>query len=204
MKESVPESHSQEAEARKNGLGTQLTKITSQLALEFQNLHPRLIAANLFASLLPPFVGGRLRRIALRAAGIDIGRGTMFWGMPTITGTGKVASRLRIGEACLINMGCIFDVEDKITLGDNVGLGHEVLIITGSHKIGPRSCRAGELATAPVTIESGAWIGSRAIILPGVTIGAGAVIAAGTVVNRSVSADTLISGNQQVSLAKWR
>ncbi len=57
-----------------------------------------------------------------------------------------------------------------------------------------RRRRAGRSIAAPVVIEPGSWIGARATILGGVTIGEGAVVAAGAVVTRSVPPDTLVGG----------
>ena len=73
-------------------------------------------------------------------------------------------------------------------------LGHEVSIITSSHEIGPTERRAYGSVAEPVVIEPGAWIGARATLLPGVTIGKGAIVGAGAVVTRSVEADTLVAG----------
>jgi maltose O-acetyltransferase len=56
------------------------------------------------------------------------------------------------------------------------------------------SRRAGDLKAEPVTIGDGAWIGARATILPGVTIGGGAVVAAGSVVTRDLPANVLAGG----------
>ncbi|MBV4357845.1 hypothetical protein KTO63_11845 [Parasegetibacter sp. MAH-26] len=47
---------------------------------------------------------------------------------------------------------------------------------------------------APITIEDGAWIGSRVTILPGVTIGEKSIIAAGAVVTKDVEPYTLVGG----------
>jgi acetyltransferase-like isoleucine patch superfamily enzyme len=49
--------------------------------------------------------------------------------------------------------------------------------------------------SAPVRIGDRAWICSRSIILPGVTIGEGAVVAAGSVVSKDVAPWTLVGGN---------
>jgi hypothetical protein len=46
-----------------------------------------------------------------------------------------------------------------------------------------------------VRIGSGSWIGARAMILPGVTIGSRVMVAAGAVVTRDVPADSLVAGN---------
>jgi acetyltransferase-like isoleucine patch superfamily enzyme len=48
---------------------------------------------------------------------------------------------------------------------------------------------------APIHIGDGTWVGARAIILPGVTIGRRCLIAAGAVVSRDVPDDTLVAGN---------
>ena len=45
------------------------------------------------------------------------------------------------------------------------------------------------------TIGDGVWIGARAIILPGVTIGEGAVVAAGAVVTKDVEPWAVVGGN---------
>jgi phosphonate metabolism protein (transferase hexapeptide repeat family) len=47
---------------------------------------------------------------------------------------------------------------------------------------------------AQVTIGNDCWLGHRAIILPGVTVGDGAVIAAGAVVSRDVAPYTVVGG----------
>jgi acetyltransferase-like isoleucine patch superfamily enzyme len=47
----------------------------------------------------------------------------------------------------------------------------------------------------PVVIEDDVWIGQRAVILPGVTIGRGSVVAIGSVVMTSVPPNVLVAGN---------
>ena len=60
--------------------------------------------------------------------------------------------------------------------------------------MGDPECRAGAHLARPIRIESGAWIGARSTILPGVTVGHGAVVAAGAVVTRDVEPNTLVAG----------
>jgi maltose O-acetyltransferase len=47
---------------------------------------------------------------------------------------------------------------------------------------------------APVEIGKYAWICSRAIILPGITIGEGAVVASGAIVTKDVAPYTVVGG----------
>lgn len=137
-------------------------------------------------SRLPPFVGSRVINRALRWSGIRVGRTANFWGPPTFRGDPR--RYLTIGEACGFNIGCVFELDDEITFEDHVSVGHEVLF---------RGQR-------PIRIGTGAWLGARVIVEPGVTIGPGAVIGAGTVVREDVPANLMISGTRKVSLAKWR
>lgn len=55
--------------------------------------------------------------------------------------------------------------------------------------------RRGLECGSPISIEDDVWIGGRAVICPGVTIGAGAVIGAGSVVTRSIPAGIFAAGN---------
>jgi maltose O-acetyltransferase len=155
------------------------------------------------ANGLPPFVANRLRSSILRTAGLRIGRGSIFWGTPTIVGE-KATTNLTIGEECGFNVGCIIDVGAPILIGSHVGVGHQVMILSRTHTVGPTTQRAGKSLHAPVVIEDGAWIGARCTIMPGVTIGAGAVIGATMVISKDVPPHTLLLGAQKISLAKWR
>jgi maltose O-acetyltransferase len=117
-----------------------------------------------------------------------------MWGTPTITGGRDLYRKLTIGQGCWFNVDCFFDLGASINIGDHVAIGHQVMILTTSHEIGPPEQRAAALETRPVRIESGAWLGARCTILPGVTIGAGAIVAAGAVVSRDVSPNTMVVG----------
>ena len=89
---------------------------------------------------------------------------------------------------------------DKITIGTKVAISREAFICTASHDITKPNR---PLITAPVTICDGVWIGARAIILPGVTIGVGAVVAAGAVVTKNVEPWAVVGGNP-ARFIKWR
>lgn len=166
--------------------------------------HWALWAADLAFRGVPAFVASRMRTQALRAAGVRIGRASVFWGRPTLVGTGDVASRLTIGGDTGFNEGCFFDLEDSITIGNHVAVGHNVMFLTRTHAPGGADRRAGPTVRAPIVVEDGAWLGARCIILPGVRVGAGAVIAASVTVAQDVPPNTLLNGAQKVSLAKWR
>jgi acetyltransferase-like isoleucine patch superfamily enzyme len=68
------------------------------------------------------------------------------------------------------------------------------MLLSVDHQIGPSWRRAGWSEHAEITIEDGAWIGSGAVVLPGVSVGTGSVIAAGAVVAADVAPQTLVGG----------
>ena len=171
-----------------------LRKARQVMHEELEGLHPRLQLARMALALLPPFVGSRLRVRVLRLAGLQIGHGTVMWGLPTILGSGDLATRLVIGQECWFNVRCLLDVNANLVIGSRVALGQEVMILTNGHRIAGSDRRAGALDARPVTIEDGAWLSTRCTILPGVTVGAGAVIAAGAVVTNTVPANVLVGG----------
>lgn len=144
-----------------------------------------LVVNTIAASVLVPL---RLRWLALRAYGIRIERAAVregcFFG----------GNRVVIAAGAYVNAGVLFDGHDEIRVGPRVHVGMQAMILTGGHDIGPPECRAGDIVPGPVTIEEGAWIGARVILMPGVTIGAGAVIAAGAVVTRSCEANGVYGG----------
>ncbi|MCA9930922.1 MAG: acyltransferase [Anaerolineales bacterium] len=145
--------------------------------------------------MLPPYVGSRIRVRTLRALGFHgISPSVVMWGLPTITGQGNIYGRLHVGDICRFNVGCFLNLGDTITIGRHVGFGQQVMILTETHAIGTPDYRSGQLTPRPVTIGNGCWIGARATILPGVTIGDGAVIAAGAVITKDVPPHVVAGG----------
>jgi len=98
-----------------------------------------------------------------------------------------------LGERNVINFGCLFDGRKFcIRTGSNVSIGPEATILTLGHD--PRSATF-EDRGGDVVIGDRAWIGYRAIVLPGVCIGEGAVIGAGAVVAKDVEPYAIVVGN---------
>lgn len=171
-----------------------MSGIQNNLFQKAGRLHFRLLAAQAAAAFLPSFFGSKLRARLLAKAGFEIGRGTVFWGMPAFSGQGDIYARLHIGRDCMFNVGVIFDLGAAITIGDAVTVAHEVLLLTSTHEIGPGSRRAGQLLPRPIQIQNGAWLGARCMLLPGVVIGEGAIVAAGAVVVNQVPPHTIVGG----------
>lgn len=105
-----------------------------------------------------------------------------------------------IGRDVFINMGCKFQDQGGLTIEDGALIGHNVVIATLNHPLDP--AHRADVVPAPVVIGRGAWIGSNATILPGVTIGDGAVVAAASVVTKDVPPDTVVVGSPARVLRK--
>lgn len=108
---------------------------------------------------------------------------------PFFTDFGK---NIHLGKNVFINAGCKFQDQGGIFIGDNVLIGHNVVMATLNHNEDVK--KRGNLIPAPINIGNDVWIGSNATILSGVSVGDGAIIAAGAVVTKDVKAKTIVGG----------
>lgn len=117
--------------------------------------------------------------------GITIEKGANFG-----TGTG-----IRIGNNS--GIGLYSYLRGPLTIGNDVLMGPEVTIITTNHEYKDlnKPIRLQQSYIKPVIIGNNVWIGTKVIILPGVSIGDGAIIAAGAVVTKNVPENAIFGGN---------
>lgn len=106
-------------------------------------------------------------------------------------------NRLVIGSRCWIGQQVFMHAAGGITIGERVGIGPGVRLLTSTHAL-PTDPTApimdGALELAPIVLEDGCDLGVSAVILPGVTIGRGAQVGAGAVVTRDVPAGSIVAG----------
>ncbi|MDH7568506.1 MAG: acyltransferase [Armatimonadota bacterium] len=121
-----------------------------------------------------------------RVCGIALGPGSSIHMHTFITGT-----NIRIGAHTAIGRRTYLDGRAGITIGDNVSISPDVQILTAQHDMDDPDFAN---VLAPVVIEDYVWIGTRAMILPGVRVGYGAVVAAGAVVTKDVPPMTVVAG----------
>ena len=98
---------------------------------------------------------------------------------------------LTVGRDCVLNERCRIDSRGGVTVGDDVALSAEVCVLTADHDLQSPGFVGRD---RPVVIGDHVWVGTRATILPGVTIGTGAAVAAGSVVTRDVPPHTIVAG----------
>lgn len=104
-------------------------------------------------------------------------------------------SYIRIGARSFVNFGLVALDVAPITIGDDVQIGTNVQLVTPTHPVDAEPRRAKWEAAKPIVIGDNVWLGSGAIVLPGVTIGENTVVGAGSVVTRDLPANVVAVGN---------
>lgn len=105
----------------------------------------------------------------------------------------KYPENLILGDGVVIGVNASIGAHSPIRIGNNVRISRDVQIESAGLDFmsGPPPYRH---VSRPIVIEDGVWIGTRAMILGGVHIGANAVVAAGSIVTRDVPANALVGG----------
>lgn len=135
-----------------------------------------------------------VRKFFYRLAGMHLGRHSTLHMKARLYDP----RHIRIGNDTIIGERAVLDGRrqlpgstSELIIGNHVDIASEVMIWTSEHDLGSATWAARE---EKVVIEDYVFIGPRAIILPGVTIGKGAVIAAGAVVTKDVPARAIVGG----------
>ncbi len=142
---------------------------------------------------------------------IKIGKNSCIRGILVNMDDGNKGGAIEIGENCYIGHDTRIWSLDRIKVGNNVLIAHNVNIFDNdTHPVDAMERRehaqnmiwgCGELKDyaslrrAPITIDDDSWIGCNSTILKGVTIGKGAIVAAGSVVTHDVKPWNTVAGN---------
>ena len=86
----------------------------------------------------------------------------------------------------------------RVEIGRDCLLGPGVHIYTATHPLPAEERTAGLEYGKPVTIGDDVWIGGRAVLNPGVTVGSGSVVASGAIVTDDVPDRVVVQGNPAV------
>lgn len=147
--------------------------------------------ARLLNNTLPP-----IRVVFLRLAGANVGRGTVIFNVRWANLFHYGFSNVSIGNTCFIGDEVTLDARGGFTLEDHVTLSNGCSIVTHIN-VGFEDHPLQALYSTKesrVLIKRGAYIGTGAIILPGVTIGKESVVAAGAVVTKNVPDHVMVAG----------
>jgi acetyltransferase-like isoleucine patch superfamily enzyme len=157
---------------------------------------------------------GRLRAMFLRLAGARVGAKTRFGFGSQVPQTRGLTlgmrceiernvflklvtpqAKLEIGDFVFLGTSTEIDVAERVTIGAHTLIAPAVFISDHDHNIArDQRIAAQGVRRAPVTIGEDVWLGTKSVILPGVTIGDGAVIGAGAVVTKDVEPYAIVAG----------
>jgi acetyltransferase-like isoleucine patch superfamily enzyme len=126
-----------------------------------------------------------IRIFFYKRSGMKVGKNTKIFRKCYL----QKLSGISIGNNCVIGFFCRLNGKGPLTIGNNVNISSETIMETGSHDF-----VTFESIFKPIIIKDNVWIGTRAMILQGVTIGEGAVVAAGSVVTKDVEPFTIVAG----------
>lgn len=127
---------------------------------------------------------------------------TRFGGLVRQRGTGcicaydvelKYPNNMLLGDRVIIGSNVSIGAHSPITFGDNFRISRDVIIETAGLDFSNHQ-PAYPHVSKPIIIEEAVWIGARAIILGGVTLGKNSIIAAGAVVTHSVPPSSMVAG----------
>jgi maltose O-acetyltransferase len=101
---------------------------------------------------------------------------------------------MKVGENCSIQPGVVFDYSHcwLIKIGNNVTIAPQSYLL--AHDASTKST-SNYTRLGSITIEDNVFIGARALIMPGVTIGKNSIIGAGSIVTKSIPTDSIALGN---------
>lgn len=171
----------------KDKTGKRLTsnELTNKILIRFKTIWGEFVVSILhYIGIIPIH---HLRRLVYRVTGVKIGPGSSIHMHAKFYNPENIS----IGKDTIIGESVVLDGRDKLIIGDHVDIASEVMIYNAEHDINSKDFHA---LSSPVIIEDYVFIGPRAIILPGITIGRGAVVAAGAVVTKSVNPFEIVGG----------
>lgn len=145
----------------------------------------------------------------------NLGARVRLWGRPSVQNRGRIlignrvclvstvatlelvsepGGTLEIGESTFINYGCSIAATRLVSIGPRCNIGpYTVIMDNDYHRLEPER-RNERPESAPIVLEENAWLGTRVIVLRGVTIGTNSVIGAGSVVTHDIPPRSLAVG----------
>jgi putative colanic acid biosynthesis acetyltransferase WcaF len=128
-------------------------------------------------------------RVALlRAFGAAVGEGVVIRGKVNIT----FPWRLTVGDHVWIGEEVLILSLAPVVLESDICLSQRAFLCTGSHRFHSPGF---DLVIKPITVRKGSWIAAQAFVAPGIEIGPNSMVAAGSVVLEDVPPSTVVRGN---------
>ncbi len=143
----------------------------------------------------PLNLSSRLKVLLLRCFGAKVGTGVVIKPGVSI----KYPWHLQIGDHVWIGENAWLDSLAPIEIGNHACVSQGAYLCTGNHDW---TDPAFGLIVKPIVVEAGAWVGARAVALPGVTVASHSVIAAGSVLTQNTQPYMIYAGNPAAAVKR--
>ena len=147
----------------------------------------RFVGQGVFNLLITHLPGHWMRLAFLRALGARLGRGVTVFRGTTVIGV----QHLALGERVQVGFRVVLDARGGLSVSHDVLLSSDVQLLTARHNLDSPDF---EREVEPIVIGDHAWVGTRAVVLAGVTVNRGGVVAAGAVATRDVPPRAIVGG----------
>lgn len=141
----------------------------------------------------PANPSSKIKVVLLRLFGAEVGQGAVI--KPGVNV--KFPWYLTVGDHCWIGERAWLDNLVPITIGNHVCISQDAYFCTGNHDW---SDPAMPYKLGEIKVEDGAWVCTRATILPNVTVASHSIVAGGAVLTRSTEPYTVYAGNPAVAI----
>ena len=131
----------------------------------------------------------------LRLFGAKIGKGLVIKPAVNI----KFPWKFVIGDDCWIGEDVWIDNLDHVTIGNNVCISQNALLLTGNHDY---TISSFDYKNAPIVIEDGVWIGARSVVCSGIVCKSHSILTVGSVATKSLDEFTIYQGCPAVAIRK--
>ncbi len=145
-----------------------------------------LVNGLIFQNPLFPFPGPKPR--LLRMFGAKVGVGVMIKPQVSI----KQPWFLEIGDHVWIGEQSWIDNLGMVRIGNHVCISQGAMLLTGNHNYKKTTF---DLMVGEIHLKEGSWVGARAVVCPGVTLGEGAILSVGSIATKSLSEPAVYQGN---------
>lgn len=139
----------------------------------------------------PTIMFWRWRWLLLRCFGANVSKKSHVYASAKIWAPWN----LRMDDGACLGPNTICYNQAEVRIGKDAVVSQNAYLCTAGHDVSKRICAEEGLLIAPIRVEKDAWVGTRAFIGMGVTIGEGAVVGATASVYKDVEPWTVVGGN---------
>lgn len=150
-----------------------------------------LIKILVFMNPMFPFMG--IKVMLLRMFGAKVGKGIVIKTSVNI----KFPWQLEVGDFVWIGERVWIENQGRVVIGNNVCLSQGATLMTGNHNYKKRTF---DLIVKGITLENGVWIGTNAVVCPGVNCGSHAVLTVNSVAVQNLEPWWIYQGNPAIKL----